>query len=101
MQEELDEFYEIAKQTNKERKTNEFWHYNSIEFKAKCVMTDFSVWCRLNKKDYSNEKHFKEFLTAESQDLDFWVRKYISEHYWNYNYRYDYNANKWKHIKKV
>lgn len=94
-----DDFYTIARQVHEERVRDEYWERNSIDYKAKTVMTDFRIWCRINEKDCDDENIFKEYLKAENPEVNFWVRKRIAEVYWNYVYTFDYQKQKWNAVK--
>lgn len=90
----FDEFETLARKIQAERKLEEYYRYNSLEFKAESIMVDFRLWCYANEKDDKDEKLFKKNI-EDKPHICFWIRKYIAEKYWNYKYTYNYEKNKW------
>lgn len=90
-----DDFYELATKVHNERIQAEKSLHNSLKYRAGITMTYFRVWCFANERDYKSEGVFKEYLKAENPELSFWIKKYIAENFWGYEYWYDNNKNKW------
>lgn len=88
------DFYEVAKLCHEDR-TRAYRHkINSMEYKGKIEYSMFKIWCKLNKK-HENEKSFKEYA-KDNQHLDFWIKKFIFEIFFNYRFTFNQESKKWK-----
>ena len=93
----MDDFYEIAEQCHKDRISEQRTNINNV---AELEYSLFCVWCRAYKNAQFTEQNFKEYVKNE-KELSFWIKKRIFELFFNYEFNFDYNSNKWKFIKKI
>ena len=93
----MDDFYEIAEQCHKDRISKQRTNINNV---AELEYSLFCVWCRAYKHAQFTEQNFKEYVKTE-KELSFWIKKRIFELFFNYEFNFDYNSNKWKFIKKI
>ncbi len=93
----MDDFYEIAEQCHKDRISEQITNINNV---SELEYSLFCVWCRACKNAQFTEQNFKEYVKTE-KELSFWIKKRIFELFFNYEFNFDYNSNKWKFIKKI
>lgn len=92
----MDNFYEIAEQCHKDRIREQRNDINNI---AKLEYSLFCIWCRAFKNSDFSEQNFKQYVKTE-RDLNFWVKKRIFELFFNYEFNFNHDSNKWQYHKK-
>lgn len=92
--------YEITEQNYKKWKQREYEKQFSVENRIKQEYARFCIWCRAYKNAEFTEENFKEYQKQENIKLDFWIKKAIAEIYFNYEFEFDYNTQKWTSHKR-
>lgn len=90
------QFNEMIEQCHKERMFKEWLNKTSFKNRCETEYALFSVWCRINEIE-PTENNFKIYVKENSKDFNFWESKYIYETY--FNYKFNYENNKWHCIK--
>lgn len=112
---EKNSFHEELRLTSMLRKQEENRIAESMEYKANMIISSFQLWCLVNnpimdannkeidmqrmvKECFRNDKLFKTFCEQEKSafgDDGFWVKKYIAEKFFNYEYTFNSQTLKW------
>lgn len=91
-------FYELATLCYKERIEKQFT--NNLEYESNKIMIYFKCWCNSKGFIQYNEINFRRYCLEEKLNIDFWIKKYIFEKYFDYEFTFDHIFMKWK-AKKV
>lgn len=86
---------EIIQEMSKDREQKEFNKLNSLEHIARVKYALYFAWCKAFNKNEKEIETFKEYLKSENINLNFWVKKKISEMYFDCKYEFDYKKNKY------
>ena len=93
------QFNKMIEQCYQERKAIELQRINSYKYNCDYEYALFSIWCRINDIE-PTENNFKIYIKENNKNFNFWESKYIYETYFNYEFNYDFNNNKWHCNKK-
>ena len=93
----MDKFYKLATKCHEARVKEEQSKIQNLKLQAEQTYSIFCIWCRINNKE-PNESSFKDFC-KQKEDVSFWVKKKLFELYFNYEFVYNYDTNKWVSIK--
>ena len=90
----MSDFEQLVQNIHEYNLNKEYAIKESLEYKSKVEFTNFSVWCIINELQ-PTEANFKTYLNQNNKEIDFWIKKCIFENYFNYEFTYDYDTNKW------
>lgn len=94
------DFYDLAKKIHDENIKYIQQQSNNIDNMSKLEYAKFCVWCRAFKNADFSEENFKQYQLDEKVKLNNYIKKRISELYFDYEFEFDYNTMKWKSHKK-
>lgn len=96
-------FEEIAEQIQKEKAIENHNRAFNRKVTGEEQYVLFCAWCNaFNYGEGKNDpKVFKQYLKEENIELNFWQKKYLSEKYFNYEYKWDNDNGCWLSRKKA
>lgn len=90
----------LLKQIQKENHKQRICDQQSFHNKVKQEYARFCIWCRAFRNAEFTEKNFKDYQKEEQIKLDFWTKKTIAEMFFDYEYTFNNETNKWTYKKK-